>query len=49
MPFLILWLLGEVFSMAYVLAKHGVDLPLLANYLVNLIFIIIIINYARVK
>ena len=47
--FLVLWLLGEIFSMVYVLAKHGIDLPLIANYGLNIIFILIIFNFARLR
>ena len=36
---LIMWGTGEVLSLAYVLMKHGLDLPLTFNYLMNLLFI----------
>lgn len=42
---LILWYLGEWSAVAYVYLKHGLDLPLLTNYLLNLIFISIILKY----
>jgi len=46
--FLLLWLLGEIFTMIYVFAQHGLDLPLTCNYLINILFIIIIIHYERI-
>lgn len=46
--FILLWLLGEVFTLIYVLAKHGLDLPLTFNYILNIIFIIIILHFMRV-
>jgi len=40
---LIMWTLGEIFSILYILPKG--HLPLLANYTINMIFIVIIIYY----
>jgi uncharacterized protein with PQ loop repeat len=40
--FLLSWLLGEMFTFAYVLPKF--DLPLLLNYVVNMIVISVIIK-----
>ena len=42
---LIMWGLGEVLSLIYVLLKHGLDLPLTFNYLMNLFFIVVISYY----
>mgnify|MGYP000418236679 CR=1 FL=1 len=42
--FLLMWLGGEVFTIAYVVWK-GSDPILLANYLVNLIFLAIMLRY----
>lgn len=41
--FLLAWLFGELFTIAYVLPK--MDIPLLANYMINLIFLAIMIYY----
>lgn len=43
--FLLLWLFGEIFTLIYVLFNHGLDLPLIVNYILNIIFIVIIIYY----
>jgi len=43
--FLLLWLGGEIFTTIYVLLKHGVDLPLLANYAFNILLILVIMKY----
>jgi len=43
--FIWMWFLGEVLTLVYVLAKHGLDLPLVLNYLLNLLFLGIIIKY----
>jgi uncharacterized protein with PQ loop repeat len=40
-----MWLSGEILMTTYVLAKHGLDLPLLVNYAVNTIFVAIIMKY----
>jgi uncharacterized protein with PQ loop repeat len=42
---LIMWGTGEILSIAYVLLKHGIDLPLLFNYLMNIIFVSVIMFY----
>jgi len=39
--FLLMWLFGEILTFAYVLPK--MDYPLLANYVVNFLFLIVII------
>jgi hypothetical protein len=41
--FLLLWSLGEVFTLIYILPKA--DIPLLLNYSANIIFLIIIWKY----
>ena len=41
--FLLLWSLGEVFTLLYVIPKS--DLPLLLNYSANIIFLTIIWKY----
>jgi uncharacterized protein with PQ loop repeat len=43
--FLVMWLLGEIALLVYVLIKHGFDLPLVTNYLLNIAFISIIGYY----
>lgn len=42
---LLMWGSGEILSMGYVLLKHGFDLPLLFNYVMNLLFIAVISYY----
>jgi uncharacterized protein with PQ loop repeat len=41
--FLFLWFLGEFFSIIYTFNKHV--LPLFCNYILNIIFLLIIIKY----
>lgn len=41
--FLVLWTLGEIFTLIYILPKA--DIPLLLNYSANIIFLIIIWKY----
>ena len=41
--FLLMWFWGEVFTMIYVWPK--MDYPLLANYLTNMVFLVIILFY----
>lgn len=41
--FLLAWLGGEIFTITYIWPK--MDIPLLANYLVNLIFLGIMLRY----
>lgn len=41
--FITAWLGGEILTIAYVLPK--MDLPLLANYISNLIFLLVILRY----
>lgn len=42
--FLALWLIGEVFALAYVLTKDS-DIIQMTNYIVNLLFLLPIIYY----
>lgn len=42
---LILWYVGEWLALIYVYLKHGWDLPLISNYLLNLVFISVILRY----
>jgi len=41
--FLLMWFWGEIFTLCYVWPK--MDYPLLANYFVNLVFVVIILFY----
>lgn len=41
--FLLAWLGGEVLTIAYVWPK--MDVPLLANYFINLVFLLIMLRY----
>ena len=41
--FLLMWFWGEIFTLCYVWPK--MDYPLLANYLTNLVFVVIILFY----
>lgn len=41
--FLVLWFLGEVFALIYVVSKS--DYPLIFNYLWNIIFLVVVIRY----
>ena len=40
-----MWFWGEVLTMIYVFVKHGLDLPLMMNYTINIIFVMVIIKY----
>ena len=42
-PFISMWLGGEILTILYVLPK--MDLPLLANYFSNLVFLLVIARY----
>ena len=42
---LILWSVGEVLMTIYVYFKHGLDIPLLSNYLFNMLSLVVIIYY----
>lgn len=42
--FLMMWLWGEIFTLLYISSKQDV-LPLLTNYILNVIFLIIILWY----
>jgi len=37
--FLLIWYLGDWFTIAYVVIQHGLDLPLLFNYGLNISFL----------
>ena len=41
---LLLWFFGEIFTLIYVLPKNDV-LPLLMNYMLNIVFISVILYY----
>ena len=41
--FLLIWLLGEIFTLSYVVYK--LDIPLILNYSLNLFFIGVVIYY----
>lgn len=41
--FLLIWLLGEIFTLSYVVYK--LDIPLILNYGLNLIFIGVVVYY----
>lgn len=41
--FLLMWLGGEIFTIAYVFPKK--DIPLLFNYFLNLVFLLVMIRY----
>ena len=41
--FLLMWFWGEIFTLCYVWPK--MDYPLLANYFVNMVFVVIILFY----
>lgn len=43
--FLTMWTSGEILTLLYVLLKHGLDLPLILNYGMNLVFLAVIIKY----
>jgi MtN3 and saliva related transmembrane protein len=43
MTFLTMWLVGEVMCLIYVLPKH--DMPLVTNYILNLVFLGVILRY----
>ncbi len=43
--FLGLWTGGEIFTIIYVVAKHGIDGPLLFNYSMNLVFLVVMWRY----
>ena len=45
MPFINLWLWGEVFTLFYVLAQPEILIPLVANYALNIVMISIILYY----
>lgn len=41
--FLLCWLFGELFTILYIWPKN--DIPLLFNYFLNLVFLVIMIRY----
>lgn len=41
--FLLMWFFGEVFTLVYVWPK--MDVPLLANYCTNMVFLLVILFY----
>ena len=43
--FIGLWLIGEILTMAYVYLSKGFDGPLFLNYILNLVFISVIVYY----
>jgi len=45
MTFLLMWFIGEILSIFYIYLKHGIDQPLMANYLLNIMFILCILKY----
>jgi uncharacterized protein with PQ loop repeat len=42
-PFLIMWFLGEVFTLAYIIPNP--NWPLIFNYTINLVFLVVILRY----
>lgn len=40
-----MWISGEILMQIYVMLKHGFDMPLLINYWVNTLFVMVIIKY----
>ena len=45
MIFLQMWLWGEVFTLIYVAAQPELLIPLIANYIFNIIMILVILKY----
>ena len=43
--FIWMWFLGEVITALYVYLKHGFDIPLIGNYLINIVFLLIIVKF----
>jgi len=43
--FLWLWILGEVFTLFYIMAQEIILVPLVANYLFNLLSLVVIVYY----
>jgi uncharacterized protein with PQ loop repeat len=48
LTFLLLWIVGEIATLAYILLTTA-QLPLIVNYTVNLICLLIIIKYWKKK
>lgn len=40
-----MWFLGEILTIIYVSMKHGLDIPLMWNYCMNIVFILVIFRY----
>lgn len=40
-----MWLVGELLMQYYVILKHGWDMPLLLNYWINTVFVLVIVKY----
>lgn len=40
-----MWFWGEILAIIYVLSKIGFDKPLLFNYTINVLFILVILKY----
>ena len=43
--FLVTWILGEIFGAIYVLFFDKIPLPLLVNYILNTIIIVVVLRY----
>jgi len=43
--FIWMWLIGEILMQYYVIMKHGFDMPLLVNYWINTVLILVILKY----
>ena len=41
----LLWLLGELFMLLYVVIKHTKDIPLMTNYIVSAFSVVVISRY----
>lgn len=40
-----LWFWGEALMIVYFLSKHGFDAPLMTNYSINLLSVVVILRY----
>lgn len=45
LPFLLMWLLGEIGCLVYVWSDHRLAVPLLVNYVLNIFFISVILYF----
>jgi uncharacterized protein with PQ loop repeat len=43
LSFILLWLVGEIFTLIYIIPKK--DIPLIVNYSLNLLFIFLVLWY----